>query len=42
VACYTLEIIEELYRQEFPMLTLDVIRERAKKIHQQLNTLDIY
>lgn len=39
---YTLETIEDLYRQEFPKLTLDVIRERAKNIHRQLNTLDVY
>lgn len=39
---YTLETIEELYRQEFPTLTSDVIQERAKNIHRQLNTLDIY
>lgn len=39
---YTLEGIENLYRQEFPGLTLDVIHERAKNVHRQLNTLDIY
>lgn len=39
---YTLENIENLYRQEFPGLALDVIQERAKNVHRQLNTLDIY
>ena len=39
---YTLEKIEDLYRQEFPGLTLDLIHKRAKNVHRQLNTLDIY
>ena len=39
---YTLETIEDMYKQEFPKLNLEVIREKAKKIHRQLNTLDIH
>jgi|GEM_PF-2133533 len=39
---YTLEMIEDLYRQEFPDLNLNIIRERAKNTHRQLNTLDVY
>lgn len=39
---YTLDMIENMYRQEFPELALNEIFKRAKDVHRQLNTLDIY
>jgi hypothetical protein len=39
---YTLDMIENMYRQESPELTADKIMERTKNVHRQLNTLDIY
>jgi hypothetical protein len=38
---YTIEMLETMYREKYPELEDDVIRERAKKMHSQLNTLDI-
>ncbi|HML32898.1 hypothetical protein [Sporomusa sphaeroides] len=38
---YTLSVIEEAYRRQNPELTEAEIKEKAKKIHSQLNTLDI-
>jgi hypothetical protein len=38
---YTTEMLETMYREKYPELEDDVIRERAKKMHSQLNTLDI-
>lgn len=38
---YTTEMLETMYREKYPELKDDVIRQRAKKMHSQLNTLDI-
>jgi len=38
---YTLEMLEKLYLDKYPEFTTDVIREKAKKMHTLLNTLDI-
>lgn len=38
---YTLIEIEEAYRRQSPDLTDEEIKDKAKKIHSQLNTLDV-
>ena len=38
---YTLTVIEDAYRRQNPELTEAEIKEKAKKIHSQLNTLEI-
>ncbi|WP_371363634.1 hypothetical protein [Sporomusa rhizae] len=38
---YTLSVIEDAFRRQDPELTETEIKEKAKKIHSQLNTLDI-
>jgi hypothetical protein len=38
---YTLEILERIYRREFPELADDEIRAKAKELHRLLNTMDI-
>ncbi len=38
---YTLTVIEDAYRRQNPELTEAEIEEKAKKIHSQLNTLEI-
>ena len=38
---YTLNMLEQLYRLEYPKLEEFEIKNKAKEIHQQLNTLDI-
>lgn len=38
---YTLEMLEDLYRYQEPSLSEGVIREKAKNLHRQLNTLDV-
>lgn len=38
---YTLIEIEDAYRYQYPNLAEAEIREKAKRIHSQLNTLDI-
>jgi hypothetical protein len=38
---YTLIEIEEAYRHQSPDLTEEEIKGKAKKIHSQLNTLDV-
>ena len=38
---YTLDMLEQLYRLEYPDLEEMEIKKKAKEIHQQLNTLDI-
>lgn len=38
---YTLTEIEEAYRRQSPDLTEEEIKEKAKKVHSQLNTLDV-
>lgn len=38
---YTLEMLENYYRRENSELPESEIKERAKKLHSQLNTLDI-
>lgn len=38
---YTINILETMYREKYPELAANVIRERAKELHSQLNTLDI-
>ncbi len=38
---YTLAVIEDAYRCQSPELTETEIKEKAKKIHSQLNTLDV-
>ena len=38
---YTLEMLEDLYRCKDPSLPEEVIKDKAKKLHRQLNTLDI-
>lgn len=38
---YTLLEIEDAYRFQCPDLTEEAIKEKAKKIHSQLNTLDV-
>lgn len=38
---YTKEMLERVYRREFPDLADDEIRRKAKELHKALNTLDI-
>jgi hypothetical protein len=38
---YTIEMLENVYFDKYPELTADVIREKAKRLHTVLNTLDI-
>ncbi|VBB09671.1 Hypothetical protein LUCI_4969 [Lucifera butyrica] len=38
---YTLELLEDLYRQQEPDLSERELREKARILHTQLNTLDI-
>ncbi|GMB00232.1 hypothetical protein [Pelosinus sp. IPA-1] len=38
---YTMNILEAMYREKYPELAANVIYERAKELHSQLNTLDI-
>jgi hypothetical protein len=37
---YTLEMLERIYRRQFPELADEEIREKAKELHKLLNTLD--
>lgn len=39
---YTLEMLEGAYSQEYPDLPENVIKEKAKRLHRKMNTLDIY
>lgn len=39
---YTIEILVEIYRNEYPELADDVILKKAKELHRELNTLDKY
>ena len=39
---YTLEMLEDIYRHQEPNLSAIEVRVKAKKLHRQLNTLDIY
>ncbi len=41
VKYYTLMEIEEAYRNQCLDLTEEEIKEKAKKVHSQLNTLDV-
>jgi len=41
VKYYTLIEIETAYQYQYPNLTEAEIKEKAKRIHSQLNTLDI-
>lgn len=38
---YTIRILETMYREKYPELAANVILERARTLHSQLNTLDI-
>ncbi len=38
---YSLEILEDIYRYQEPDLSENEIKEKAKNLHRQLNTLDI-
>ena len=38
---YTIEMLENVYLEKYPELTADAIREKAKRLHTLLNTLDI-
>jgi hypothetical protein len=38
---YSLEILEDIYRYQEPGLSEIEIKEKAKNLHSQLNTLDI-
>ena len=37
---YNIKILEAMYREKHPELTANVIREKAKELHSQLNTID--
>ena len=37
---YTLDMLEEYYRRENPNLLEGEIKEKAKQLHRQLNTLE--
>lgn len=37
---YTLEMLEEFYRHEYPEMAAEVICEKARVLHRVLNTLD--
>ena len=39
---YTIKILQNMYREQYPELTANVIWERAREMHSQLNTLDIH
>jgi hypothetical protein len=34
-------MLEDLYERECPQLSAQEIKENAKKVHRQLNTLDV-
>lgn len=38
---YTLETLEDIYRNQYPSLAENEVKEKAKNLHRQLNTLDI-
>lgn len=38
---YTLEVLEIIYRDEFPELLDGEVKARAKQLHRLLNTMDI-
>lgn len=38
---YTVDEIEKMYSQEYPQLSTQVIQEKARRLHSQLNTMDI-
>jgi hypothetical protein len=38
---YTLEMIKNMYSSQYPNLSVDVINEKAHRLHTLLNTLDI-
>lgn len=38
---YTLEMLEDMYRQESPELPEEEIKKKAKELHRLLNTLDV-
>lgn len=38
---YTINALEAMYKEEYPELETNIIREKAKTLHSQLNTLDI-
>lgn len=37
---YTVEMLEEIYRHEYPEMAEEAIREKAKALHREMNTLD--
>jgi hypothetical protein len=37
---YSIEMLETMYREKYPELEVNIIRQRAKTMHSQLNTLD--
>ena len=39
---YTLEMLKTIYREEYSELPANEIHDKAKRLHTQLNTLDIY
>lgn len=39
---YTAAMLEEIYKNEYPEMTADAIRNKAKELHKELNRLDIY
>jgi len=37
---YTIEMLGELYRHEYPEMAEDSVHEKAKGLHREMNTLD--
>jgi hypothetical protein len=38
---YTLDVLERAYRRQYPDLSEIEIKEKAKQLHKELNTLEI-
>ena len=39
---YTLEVLEYTYRSQEPNLSEKEVKKKAKNLHRQLNTMDVY
>lgn len=42
MAYYSLELLERLYRRQFPELTEDEVKEKVVKLDSQITALDEY
>lgn len=38
---YTLDVLERMYRRDYPDLPDSEIKKKAKQLHKQLNILDV-